>query len=160
MTTLLRFLEVLALGVWVGAAFFVGALLAPGVFAALPTRELAGNVVGMALHRLHLLGFACALIYWGAAAALAARRPLAGRAPEVLVVIMVLVMAAAHFGLTPRLTDLRSQMAAAHGSLDATPKEDPLRVQFGQLHGGAFLAEMMVLLLGLTAFFLTVRRHS
>ena len=49
MLTVFRFLELLSLGVWVGAALFVGVLLAPGAFALLPTRELAGSVVGMAL---------------------------------------------------------------------------------------------------------------
>ena len=160
MTTILRFAQLLSLGTWVGATLFVGFLLAPGVFATLPTRELAGSVVGMALARLHLLGFACAAVYWTATAASMPSRPWPGRPADICVVLMVLVLAASHFGITPRLADLRAQMAAAHGSIDATPKDDGLRLSFGRLHGIANVLELLILLLGLTALFLTVRTHE
>ncbi|HEX5434805.1 MAG TPA: DUF4149 domain-containing protein, partial [Candidatus Angelobacter sp.] len=43
--TWLRALMLLCLVVWLGGIIFFGFVLAPAVFAVLPTHELAGNVV-------------------------------------------------------------------------------------------------------------------
>lgn len=157
MMTLFRFLEILSLGVWVGAAFFVGVLLAPGAFALLPTREMAGNVVGMALTRLHWLAIGCGAIFLASRFALSAEMPSLRKGAPILVVLMLVLTLASQFGVTPKLAALRAQMSAEHGSIDTTPKESPQRRQFGQLHGVSSLAEMLVLLLGATALFLAVR---
>jgi uncharacterized membrane protein len=155
MSNLWRFLEVLSLGTWVGAAFFVGVLLAPGAFALLPTRELAGSVVGMALTRLHWLAYACGPTFLAANFAVARQQAAARRwAPLLVVVMLILTMLSQHV-LTPKLAALRTQMAAEHGSIDHTPKEHPLRLQFGKLHGLSSALEMLVLVLGMAAVFLT-----
>ncbi|MGH9796358.1 MAG: DUF4149 domain-containing protein [Candidatus Acidiferrales bacterium] len=160
MTTILRFLQVLSLGVWVGAAFFVGLLLAPDAFATMPTRELAGNVVGMALARLHLLGYACGALYLVASAT--AARGFAGlvRPAAICVVVMLLLTAVSHHGINAKLADLRAQMTADFGSVDATPRDHPLRSSFGRLHGMSSAIELVVLLLGAVALYLTLRRST
>ena len=154
-----RFFEVASLGIWVGAAFFVGVLLAPGAFALLPTRELAGSVVGMALTRLHWLACACGVIYLASRFALAKGGAAFWKGAPILVIVMLLLTLASHHIITPRLQGLRAQMAADHGSIDATPKDSPLRQQFGALHGVSSTAALLGLLLGVTALFLTVRNH-
>jgi len=160
MTTLFRFLEILSLSVWVGGAFFVGVLLAPGAFALLPTRQLAGDVVGMALVRLHWLALSCGAVYVASVFALStAEWPAWRRAAPLVVVVMLALTLTSQFVLTPRLSALRAQMSAERGSIDATPKEDPLRQRFGQLHGASSAGELLVLLLGVTALFLTVRQQ-
>jgi uncharacterized membrane protein len=157
MTTIPRFLEILALGTWVGAILFLSFVIAPGAFATLPTRESAGAVVGMALTRLHILGYVAGVT------ALVARgfrlRPISavvGPVGIAIVLMLVLTFASQQF-VSARMADLRVQMAAAHGSIDATPKDDPLRAEFGRLHGLSTAAELAVLLLGLTALFFAVR---
>lgn len=157
MTTILRFAQVLSLGVWVGAALFVGLLLAPGAFATLPTRELAGNVVGMALARLHLLAYACGALYL--AASVTAARGVAGlaRPAAICVIAMLLLTAATQFGVNAKVGDLRQQMRAEFGSVDATPQGHALRAEFGKLHGVSSAMELLVLLIGAAALFLTVR---
>ncbi len=158
MTAFLRFAQLLSLGAWVGATLFVGFLLAPAAFSTLPTRELAGSLVGMALARLHLLGYVCGALYF--ASALAAGGAAALRKPAaILVVVMLLLTAVAQHGLTPRLADLRAQMAATHGSTDSTPTDHPLRLQFGRLHAMANLLELVILLVGLGALFLSVKNY-
>ena len=159
MATWLRFFEVASLGVWVGAAFFVGVLLAPGAFALLPTRELAGSVVGMALVRLHWLACACGLIYIFARLAMSRSGEVLWKGAPILVVVMLILTLASHHIITPRLQGLRAQMAAEHGSIDATPKDNPLRQQFGALHGVSSVAALLGLLLGTTALFLTIRNQ-
>jgi hypothetical protein len=63
MSTLLRFLEFLSLGTWVGSILYLSFVVVPGVFATLGSRDLAGAVVGMALGHLHLLGLLAGAIY-------------------------------------------------------------------------------------------------
>ena len=48
-----RFLMLLSLVVWIGGLIFFAFVLAPTVFAVLPTRQLAGNVVNRSLGILH-----------------------------------------------------------------------------------------------------------
>lgn len=157
MTTILRFLEVLALGTWVGAIVFLSFVVAPGAFATLPTREQAGAVVGMALTRLHILGYVAGVV------ALVARglrmrsiSAFVGPVGIAIILMLVLTLVSQHF-VSARMADLRAQMAAEHGSIDATPRESALRVEFGRLHGVSTAIELAVLLLGLTALFFAVR---
>ncbi|MGA6956196.1 MAG: hypothetical protein WBY73_13855, partial [Candidatus Acidiferrales bacterium] len=55
-----------------------------------------------------------------------------------------------------RMSALRRQMV----SVVATPPDNPLRVEFDRLHGVSVRLEGAVLLIGLVAFFLTVRGFS
>jgi hypothetical protein len=55
--------------------------------------------------------------------------------------------------VTPRLAELRTEMV----SVDATPKDNPLRVEFDRLHQTSVRIEVAVLLIGIAALFLTVR---
>lgn len=158
MTAAFRFLEILSLGVWVGAAFFVGVVLAPGTFALLPTRELAGSVVGMALARLHWLAYGCGVIYFATVLALSGER-VPRRTALALVALMLVLTGVSQHVVTPRLAALRAQMAAENGSIDGTPKENPLRQQFGKLHGVSSFLELLVLLQGAAALYFTVRNH-
>ena len=69
--TLFHSLVYLALGVWLGALVFFGAILAPIAFSQLPPLfpnpasgiHAAGMVVGSSLVRLHWMGLVCGLIF-------------------------------------------------------------------------------------------------
>ena len=156
MTTILRFLQIFTLGTWVGAGLFVTIVVAQAAFRQLPTPDLAGAVVGYTLTRLHLMGLAAGIIFLLAAAALGGAANLV-RPAAVLVVVMMALTAASEFGVTPRMMDLRRQMAAAHGSIAVTPHDDPARQSFGKLHGVSASLELATLAAGLAALFLTVR---
>ncbi|MGH9796356.1 MAG: hypothetical protein ACRD5G_16435, partial [Candidatus Acidiferrales bacterium] len=106
-------------------ALAVMALLAPGAVATMPTREVAGNVVGMALARLHLLGYACGALYL--AASVIAGRSVSGlaRPATICVIAMLLLTAVSHHGINAKLADLRGQMSTDFGSVDATPRDHP-----------------------------------
>ena len=56
-----RAVRLLLLAAWVGAAIFFSAIVAPALFAVLPTRELAGAVVGRVLPMLNWAGLIIAL---------------------------------------------------------------------------------------------------
>ena len=152
MTTITRFLEVFALGTWVGGIIYLSFVVAPGAFATLASRDQAGALVGLILARLHLLGWIAGLVYLGAAVARGKSAAALAR-PAALAVILMLLLTLASQWVSPRMTALRAQM----GSVDQTPMDNPLRVEFNRLHKISVRLEGAVLLLGIAALFLTVR---
>src|SRR5215813_4989990 len=61
--SLVRYLMLLSLVVWIGGLVFFAFVLAPTVFAVLPTRQLAGNVVSRSLGILHWMGIFCGVAF-------------------------------------------------------------------------------------------------
>ncbi len=62
MPTLLRAIEFLCLGLWLGSDVFLSFVVAPGAFRVLGSRDAAGAMVGFALGRMHLLGVICGVV--------------------------------------------------------------------------------------------------
>ena len=153
MSTALRSLEFLCLGLWVGSDVFLSFVVAPGAFRILGSRDAAGAMVGFALGRMHLLGVICGVLLL--LARLIRTRSVAGFvAPVVLcVVLMIGLTAASQVAVSPRMAILRVQM----GSIEATAEGSPLLAEFGRLHRVSVLLESGVLLAGLAAFYFMVR---
>ncbi|HTS11449.1 MAG TPA: DUF4149 domain-containing protein [Candidatus Limnocylindrales bacterium] len=154
MTAVLRFLQFLGLGTWIGGIIFLSFVEAPGVFGILPNRDQAGSVVGYSLTRLHYIGVIAALLYLIAGLALAKSARFLIAPAAILVVLMLALTLASEFGVRPRMAALRSEM----GSIDATPPENPLRREFDRLHRASVQLEASTLLLGVVALFLTARK--
>jgi hypothetical protein len=156
MTSTLRFIEILALGTWVGGIIFLSFVVAPGAFGVLGSRDQAGTMVGFALGRLHWIGIVAGLIY--VLALVVERRSIAAiaRPAAILVVLMIALTFYSQKFVTSRLAGLRREMV----SVDATPRDNPLRVEFDSLHQWSVRIEGTVLLLGLVGLFLTVRDFS
>lgn len=55
MHAILRFLQALCLALWLGGMIFFGFVVAPSAFEVLPTRQLAGTLVGTTLYKLNYL---------------------------------------------------------------------------------------------------------
>ena len=66
MTALLRFVHLLALGLWIGSIVFFSLVTAPGLFGALP-RDQAGQAVSAIFPRYYAFGAACGLTARGSA---------------------------------------------------------------------------------------------
>lgn len=154
MSAFLRFLQLFALGTWIGAIIFLSFVEAPGVFGILPNLDQAGSVVGYSLTRLHYIGIAAAVVYIVAGFGLSSRPPWPAAAPAILVFVMLALTLASEFAVRPRMNVLRSQMI----SIQARPPRDPLRVQFDRLHRASVGLEGATLLIGIAALFLTTRR--
>ena len=142
-----------------GSIVFLSFVVAPGAFA-LFSRDQAGALVGLALGRLHVLGLICGVVYVVARVAGARTlTALAGMAAVAVIVMLVLTLASQYW-VSPKLAELRAEMMTQFGSIDATPKDNPLRAAFGRLHGVSTVLELVILLLGLGALFLTVHMPS
>lgn len=156
MTSILRFVQVFALGTWLGSIFYFSAAVAPGAFRVLPSQDLAGLLVEFALRRLHTLGVIAGLLFLIASAAMALSSMGAGKRlilPVTGVVIMVILTIVSQHVVIRRMNVLRREM----GSVMETPKNSPLRVEFDRLHGVSVQLEGATLLIGVASLFLTVR---
>ena len=165
MKTLLRFLEMLALSLWVGGIVFLFFIGAPGAFQMLPAHD-AGSLVGVMLTRLHLLGYFAALIFLAVrviGALLAppsdsfSRAALLVRPAVLVVLVMFLLTVVSQQGVRPRIDAARAEMIATSGTVERAPQDSPLRAGFDRLHRISVQLESAVLLLGFAAIFLSAR---
>ena len=153
MSTVLRTIEFLCLGLWLGSDVFLSFVVAPGAFRVLGSRDAAGAMVGFALGRMHLLGVTCGIVLL--LARLIRTRTFASFvAPMALcVVLMIALTVASQVGVSPRMAMLRVQM----GSIQAAGEDSPLLAEFARLHRISVLLESGVLLAGLAAFYFMVK---
>lgn len=126
--------ELVMLSVWLGATLLVAAVVAPAAFRVLPTRTLAGALVGQVLPVIFVAGVLVAAV----TLAVELRAPMGSRGFIVLgpLVMMILACLIAQFVIGPRIEAVRAAIAGAVESLDVT---DPRRVQFGRLHAVSVL---------------------
>jgi len=153
MSTALRTIEFLCLGVWLGGICLLSFVIAPAAFTILPSRDIAGTFVGFTLSRLHLMGIGAGVIYFVAHFLRSASFPELARYAAIAVVLMILLTAFSQFYVTSQLAGLRAQM----GSVENTPSDNPLHVSFDRLHRLSVALESAVLLLCIAAMYLTVR---
>ena len=143
--------ETVLLAVWIGAALLFTLVVAPAAFAVLPTRTLAGALVGRVLPVIFYAGVVIGSLIvlldiigrtgaWGRSAAGA---------------VSALACAVAQLVVGTRIDRLRS---AISGPLDALAGDDPRRLAFGRLHaisvgwlGLAMVAAIVALTLAVRA---------
>ena len=159
--SVIRFLMLLSLVVWVGGIIFFAFVLAPTVFhpGMLPSRHLAGALVSRSLGILHAIGLTCGLVFLVTSmiesqVITGYLAPFAGR--NLLVYVMIVLTLVSMFAISSRMLNLRNDMVF----IDNVPHDDPRRVEFNRLHEWSTRLEGGVLLLGLAVIFLTSRRLS
>jgi uncharacterized membrane protein len=153
MNSVLRFVQVFALGTWVGSIIYFSVVVTRGAFGVLQSRDQAGLMVGYSLARLHYMGMVAAVLYLVAGLALAQSLKAFVQPAMLGMVLMFALTGISQTRVTPRLAELRTEMV----SVDSTPKDNPLRVEFDRLHQTSVRIEVVVLLLGIASLFLTVR---
>ena len=148
----------LALVVWIGGIIFLAFVEAPTVFSPglLPTRHLAGSIVGHSLDLLHWMGIISGIVFLTASMAycrmtVGRARPLALR--HVLILLALMVTMISQFAISPKMHALREQA----GIIDNLAMNDPVRAEFDRLHVWSEDFESAVLLLGLIAIFRTAQ---
>jgi uncharacterized protein DUF4149 len=153
MTTFLRTMEFLGLGLWLGSDVFLSFVVAPGAFHVLATRDQAGVMVGFALTRMHIGGIICGVIFL--VARLARARSFSNLlAPATLcVLVMIAATLVSQFTVSAKMAALRGEM----GSIQATAADSPLLAEFTRLHSISVSLESVVLLAGIAGMFLLVR---
>jgi hypothetical protein len=157
MRHILRFVQVFALGTWVGSIFYFSAAVAPGAFRVLTSQDQAGLLVEFTLGRLHLLGVVVAVLFLLASILLALMGYASGKfLPSVGVLVMLALTLISQDVVIRPMIHLRREMV----SVVATPADNPARAEFDRLHGVSVDLEAAVLLIGFASLFLTVREES
>jgi uncharacterized membrane protein len=148
----LRFIYLLSIALWIGGMAFFSFIAAPSIFKALP-REEAGKVVSDIFPKYYWQGMICGAIALVTSVALGMR----DRWNMLLIVrtimigVMVIGILYAVVILQPKIQAVKAQIT----SFESLTPTDPLRLEFGRLHGRSFSVNAAVLLLGVIVVFIT-----
>lgn len=143
------------LAAWIGATLYFSVVVTRAAFAVLPTRTLAGALVGQTLPILFDTGMLVGVILVGAA--LLSRVGAARTASLAGGIAIFVATALARFVILARIARLRASMPAL---IDSLPVSDPSRRAFGQLHALSVGALGLAMLVGLIALFVLVHSFS
>ncbi len=154
--SMLQGARLLLLAMWLGAAVFFSFAVAPGAFAVLPARELAGAIVNRLIAVVNVGGFIIGLILL--ATALVKRGAARGRARVFEVIALAALALATGIGQWVIAARMATMRAAMGRPVDALAANDPLRVAFNSLHGYSVAAMTVGMMAALVAFVLIARR--
>ena len=155
----LQDLRVLLLAIWLGAALFFSAVVAPAAFSVLRgsqvpnAGELAGSIVNRALTVVNTGGFILGLVVL--VTSLLLRRNRLWIFETLSLGIMVIATGVAQWIIAARLHSLRASMVLP---VDQIPVADPRRVAFNNLHGYSVTALAIAMIAALIAFFVITHR--
>jgi hypothetical protein len=138
----------LLLAAWLGACILFAAVVAPAAFAVLPSRTLAGALVGEVLPTVFVAGMAVAIL------AALLDRGTAGRALRVrrtALLVVALSCGVAQFVVAPRIERVRGEIG---GPVERLAPSDPRRAAFGRLHAISVAWLGLAMLSGATAVLL------
>jgi hypothetical protein len=162
MTAFIRNLRLLLLGMWLGAAIFFGAAVAPSLFGVLRAAglanadELAGSVVSRLLAFINKGGLEISLFLFVTAffVNLKGRRLLL--IVEVIsVAIMAIMTGISHWVISARMMAIRASLQMP---IDQVPMSDPRRLAFDALHQYSVTIMGVAIVAALIAFFVMAQR--
>lgn len=151
-------IRLLLVGLWLGAAvFFIG--VAQSAFAVLPSRELAGSVVNRTLMILNISGLIIAgLLFLASFVVRKETNRLLLWTERGLLILIAGACAVGQFVIGLWLQFTRAQMGGR--PIDELAVDDPLRVQFNNLHEYSVWVLMIGMAAALLAFFVIANRRS
>jgi uncharacterized membrane protein len=149
---ILRFIYLLSIALWIGGMAFFSFLAAPSIFKVLP-REEAGQVVSAIFPKYYWQGIICGAIALAISVALGMRERW-----NILLIVRTIMIGMMVIGvlysvviLQPKIQAVKAQIT----SFESLSPTDPLRLEFGRLHGRSFSVNAAVLLLGVIVVFIT-----
>lgn len=149
-------IRLLILAIWLGAAvFFI--FVAQGAFAVLPQREMAGAIVNRSLTVLNLGGIGIATLL--VLTSFLGRARIGGVSlwiERILIITLGAACAIGQFVVGFWLASVREQMGVP---IDQVAADDPLRMQFNQLHMWSQWVLMAAMIAALIAFFVISNRR-
>jgi hypothetical protein len=156
MLRIIRILGLLLLGMWLGAAVFFSASVAPNVFRVLRGADvanassLAGSIVSPLLSTLNRAGFEIAIFLLVMSFFLTAGQTLVSRlAHPISLAVMAAATAVGHWVIAARIGAVRAAMALP---IDQIPPGDERRATFDSLHRYSVLLFALAMLAGVVAF--------
>jgi len=151
-------IRLLLLGLWLGASVFFIAV-AQVAFMVLPQRESAGAVVGGTLSILNFAGIGIAVLVLLMSLVTARGTNVAlAWVDRVLMILLGAACAVGQFVIGLMIASVRSQMDGK--PIDEFATDDPLRIQFNQLHEYSVWVLTAAMIAGLIAFFVIANRRT
>ena len=161
MKTIIRRIRLLLLGLWLGAAVFFGAAVAPAVFGVLRgtqlsnANELAGMIVQRSLAVVNRGGFEIALFLIVTGFFINRRESRRLQLAEMIsLAIMAIMTGVSHWVISARMLALKAAMQVP---IDQIPGNDPRRIAFDALHSYSVTAMGVAIVVGLVAFLIMAR---
>ena len=158
MKTIIQYLRLLILGLWLGAAVFFGAAVAPTVFGVLRGAQLANasELAGMMVQRLLAIinrgGFEIGLFLLVTAFFTSKNASRLVRFAEIIsLAIICVTTGVSHWIISARILAIR---AAMQTPIDQIAANDPRRIAFDSLHGYSVALMGVAIIAALLAFFL------
>lgn len=152
-------MRLLLLGVWLGAAVFFGAAVAPALFNVLRgaglanANELAGSIVTRLLGIINRGGFEIALFLFVTAFFVNRNQSRLARLAEVIsLAIMAIMTGVGHWVIAARMSALRTAMQLP---IDHIAADDPRRTAFDNLHRYSVLFLSVAMCAAIAAFIFT-----
>jgi uncharacterized membrane protein len=158
MTAALRFVHLLALGLWIGSVVFFSLVAAPGLFGALP-RDAAGRAVSAIFPRYYAFGAACGVTALLSGLLLGAKQASWGRLLIIELALLALMTGIVLYSGSVVLPQASEARAALAGAREATAP-DTAQARFDALHRRSVLLNGTVLLLGVVAVALAAVQRS
>jgi hypothetical protein len=127
----------LAVSLWLGGAALFTFVLTPMLFRS-ESRDVAARIVGLFFPGYFRWGVACGVV------ALICRIILSGKgqvSAAVIIAVMLTLSSIQAFYIEPRAAELKRQIV----SFENTSTDDPLRRQFGKLHGVSAVCNLSVI---------------
>ncbi|HYT49961.1 MAG TPA: DUF4149 domain-containing protein [Pyrinomonadaceae bacterium] len=163
-TSFIKTLRLLLLGMWLGAAIFFGASVAPALFGVLRgaglvnSNELAGSIVTRLLAFINRGGFEIALFLFVTAFFVERNRRALARVAEVIsLAIMAMMTGVSNWIISARMIELRSSMGTP---IDQVSAADPRRMAFDSLHRYSVMVMGVAIVAGLIAFMIASWRRE
>lgn len=161
MTTIIRRIRLLLVGLWLGAAVFFGAAVAPAVFGVLRgtqlsnANELAGMIVQRSLAVVNRGGFEIALFLMVTGFFINRKEGRRWQFAEMIsLAIMAIMTGVSHWVISAHMLALKAAMQAP---IDQIAGNDPRRVAFAALHGYSVTAMGVAIVAALVAFLIMAR---
>jgi uncharacterized membrane protein len=152
LTVILRFIYLLSIALWIGGMAFFSFMAAPSIFKVLE-REEAGKVVADIFPKYYWQGIICGAIALLTSVVLGMRERW-----NMLLIVRTIMIGVMFIGvlysvaiLQPKIQTVKAQIT----SFESLSPTDPLRLEFGRLHGRSFSVNAAVLLLGVVVVFIT-----
>jgi hypothetical protein len=160
LTAIIRKFRLLLLGVWLGAALFFSAAVAPALFKVLRgaglanANELAGSVVTRLLGIVNQGGFEIALFLLVTAFFVNRSRSRLARLGEMIsLAIMAIMTGVGHWVIAARMSS--ALRAAMQLPIDHIAPDDPRRIAFDNLHRYSVLLLSVAMSAGIAAIIFT-----
>lgn len=151
-------IELLLIGLWLGAAVFFSLAVAPSVFSVLPSREMAGYVVNRTLTIVNFSGLAISLILlFISFIPRREAKAIWAWLQRILLFVVALACGAGQMIIGFYLEQIRKMSDKPISDLAA---DNPIKIQFDMWHQYSVWVLMAGMLAALLAFFVISRNHS